>query len=69
VAPTAIMFVGLLEILVHGPASAVLKPLPVIVTGVPLGPVLGVRVIVGDVDVMVNVAVAKSPVLPVTVTV
>jgi hypothetical protein len=63
------MFVGLLEILVHGPASPVLKPLPVMVTGVLNGPVLGVRVIVGDVDVMVNVAVAKSPVLPVTVTV
>jgi len=64
-----IIFVGLLEIVVHEPASAVLKPLPVIVTAVPEGPELGARVIVGDVDVMVNVAVAKSPVLPVTVTV
>jgi len=65
----AMMFVGVLEILVHGPVSPVLNPLPVIVTGVLNGPLVGVRVIVGDVEVMVNVAVAKSPVLPVTVTV
>jgi|SRR5208282_44891 len=62
------MFVGVLEI-IHAPASPVLNPLPVIVTGVLNGPVLGIRVIVGDVEVTVNVAVAKSPVLPVTVTV
>ena len=47
-----------------------LKPLPVIVTDVPAGPLFGVRAIFGEVVVTVKVAVAKSPVgLPRTLTV
>jgi hypothetical protein len=63
-----IIFVGVLEIVVHGPTSPVLNPLPVIVTGVPLEPVLGVREIVGEVVVIMKVAVPKSPLLPRTFT-
>jgi hypothetical protein len=62
-----IMLLGLLTVGLHAPTSAVAKPLPVIVTEVPAGPVLGVRVNVGVEDGTVKVAVAKSPVDPVTV--
>jgi hypothetical protein len=51
----------------HVPASAVLKPLPVNVTPVPEGPPVGLRVIVGAFVVTVKVALAASPLLPVTV--
>ena len=55
---------GIAEI-VHGTAeSAEAKPPPLIVTLVPIGPELGVRVIVGVGTVTVNVVVAKSPVVP-----
>ena len=52
----------------HGPASAVLKLMPVMETCVLIGPLLGVRVIVGVFTVTVNAAVATSSVDPVTVT-
>jgi len=65
----AMMLAGVLEMLVHGPTSPLLNPLPVIVTAVPGEPEVGVSVITGAVETKVNVAVAKSPVLPVTVTV
>jgi hypothetical protein len=66
--PPAMMLVGLLVIEAHGPGpSAALKPLPVTVTAVPIGPELGTSVIVGVGLVTVNVAEAKSPVEPVTV--
>ena len=60
------MFVGVLAMVVHGPTSAVLKPLPVIDTPVPAEPLLGVRVIVGVAEVTTKVAAATSPVLPLT---
>jgi hypothetical protein len=63
-APTAIMFVGVLEIDLHGPASAVKNPEPEIVTAVPTGPELGVKVMAGPVTM--KLAVAKSPSKPVT---
>jgi hypothetical protein len=54
------MLVGLLNTLagdaLHEPTSLGLKPLPVIVTAVPAGPLFGVRVIVGAVAVTVKVA-------------
>jgi len=62
------ILVGLLRTLVHGPASAGLKPLPVIVIAAPGVPELGMIVIVGVEAVTVNTAVAVSPLLPVTVT-
>jgi len=62
------MFEGLLEITHATAASPLLKPLPPIETAVPLGPPLGVRVMVGEVVVMVKVAVPKSPVVPRTFT-
>jgi len=52
----------------QSPASAVLNPCPLTETAVPLGPVVGPRVIVGPWVVTVKAAVAKSPLLPVTVT-
>jgi hypothetical protein len=60
------MFVGVLKMLVHGPLSAVLKPLPVTVTTAPAVPEAGLRVIVGPTTV--NAALALSPLAPVTVT-
>ena len=53
----------------HVPVSLA-NPLPVTLTKVPAGPELGVRVIEGDIDVVVtvNVAEPESPVLPSTVT-
>jgi hypothetical protein len=48
--------------------SAVLNPCPLIVTPVPLGPKVGLRVMIGTLVVTVKAAVAKSPVEPVTVT-
>ena len=48
------------------PVSAVLNPLPATTTEVPAGPELGVRVILGAGWVTVKVAVAKSPVDPLT---
>jgi hypothetical protein len=62
----AIMFVGVLEIVVHGPTSAGLNPPPVIITTVPDGPEAGLSAMAGVVDVTVKVAFAKSPPLPVT---
>jgi len=59
------MLVGEL-VIVHAPALVGLKPLPVIDTAVLNGPELGLRIIVGVGFVTVNVAVAKSVVLPVT---
>ena len=56
---------GVLEI-VQSPASAGLKPLPVIDTAVKPRPDVGLRKIVGVGDTTVKVAVAKSPVLPKT---
>jgi hypothetical protein len=50
------------------PLSNGLKPLPVIVTEVPAGPLLGVRVRDAVVVDTMKVAVAVSPVKPVTVT-
>ena len=52
-------------VIVHVAVSAVLKPLPVTVTVLPGVPELGVSEIIGPETV--NDAVAKSPVLPVTV--
>ena len=52
---------------VHDPASAALKPLPPTVTPVPDGPPVGLRVIMGAFDVTVKLALAESPVVPVTV--
>ena len=57
-----IMLVGLLLIVEH--VSVVKNPLPVIVTAVRPGPELGISVMCGPVTM--KVAVAKSPVLPVT---
>ena len=51
----------------QSPASAVLNPCPLTETAVPLGPEVGPRVIVGAIVVTVKAAVAKSPLLPVTV--
>jgi len=68
VAPAAIMLVGVLEIIHATAASPLLKPVPVIVTAVLNGPLLGVRVMVGDRVVMVKTAVPKSPLLPRTLT-
>ena len=51
----------------HGPASAGLNPLPVTATIVPIGPILGVRIMTGVLTVTVKVAEAESPLLPVTV--
>jgi len=70
--PFEIVHVGLLMMLsgvlaMLQDVSAVLNPLPKIVTAVPAGPVLGTRVIVGAGEVTVNVALAKSPLLPVAV--
>jgi hypothetical protein len=48
--------------------SRALKPLPVTVTIVLIGPEFGVRTMVGALEVTVNAAVAISPVDPVTVT-
>jgi hypothetical protein len=50
----------------HEPVSPEAKPPPEIVTGVPSGPEVGIRVIVAGSTV--NVALAVSPVLPLTVT-
>ena len=47
-------------------ASAGLNPPPLIVTPVPTGPELGLRMIEGEEVVTRKVAVAESPVLPVT---
>jgi hypothetical protein len=59
------IFVGVL--LIVRQASVVKNPPPVIVTGVPAGPEVGLRAMVGPVTT--KVVVAKSPVLPVTLTV
>ena len=53
----------------HRPASAALKPVPPTVIPVPEGPPVGLRVMVGAFDVTVKLALAESPVPPVTVTV
>jgi hypothetical protein len=60
---------GVLKTDVHAAASTVLKPLPVIVTGVPAGPELGARTREAAGVVTTKRAEAKSPVDPVTVTV
>jgi hypothetical protein len=52
---------------VHVPTSAALKPLPDMITPVPIGPPVGLTVIVGALVVTVKVALALSPVVPVTV--
>jgi len=67
VAATKIGLAGVCE-KAQSPESAVLKPLPVTETAVPLLPVLGLRIIVGPGTVTVKTPVAKSPLLPVTVT-
>ena len=59
------IFVGVLLIVVQ--VSVGLNPIPVTVTEVPAGPELGLRTIVGAGEVIVNVARATSPVVPVTV--
>ena len=53
----------------HGPASAELKLLPVTATIVPMGPMLGVSTMNGVLTVTVKLAEAVSPVAPVTVSV
>ena len=65
-APEIIVVPGLLVIEPGAHVSVVKKPLPKTLTTVPLGPDEGLRVICGPVTV--KTAVAKSPVLPVTVT-
>jgi hypothetical protein len=65
----ATIFTGVLRTLVHAAASPVLNPLPVIVTPARTGPELGVNVSDGVLVTTINVAVAKSPVPPVTTTV
>jgi len=60
------MFEGVLEIVVHGPASAGLNPLPVMVTPVPAVPDVGTTAMVGPVTVKVADALSPSG-LPVTV--
>jgi hypothetical protein len=62
------IFTGVVET-VHATASPVLKPLPVIVTAVYVGPALGVKVRDGVLVTTMNWVPAASPVLPVTVTV
>jgi len=62
----ATIFVGVLSTDVHAPTSPELKPLPVIVTAVETGPDIGTRAMLGPVTV--NVAEAKSPLIPFTVT-
>jgi len=62
------MFDGVLNVDEQAPTSAVLKPLPVMVTAVRTGPEFGVSTRVAVFRVTVKAAVAKSPVLPLTVT-
>lgn len=62
------MFDGVLKTDVHGPASPVLNPVPVMLIAVETGAVFGVNVRDGMVVVTTKVADAKSPVLPFTVT-
>jgi hypothetical protein len=62
------MFTGVLNTEIHPPASPVLKPVPVILTAVPLGPEVGVRISDGIVVVTTKVAEAVSRLDPVTVT-
>jgi hypothetical protein len=66
-APTIIGLGGVCE-KAQRPASAGLKPLPVIETVLPLFPELGLRTIVGAGAVTVKTAVAKSPLVPLTST-
>src|SRR5208282_4761395 len=62
------MFVGVAITLVHAAKSPALKPLPVMVTPVRTGPEFGDRARDGTLVTTRNLAEAKSPVPPVTVT-